>query len=47
MSDELSAFVEKHNIHPPIAKVYDFEDADKAIQAAAKLTNLGKLVIKV
>lgn len=47
MSDELSAFVEKHDIHPPIAKVYEFEDADKAIQAAAKLTVLGKLVVKV
>lgn len=47
MSDELSAFVEKHNIHPPIARVYEFEDADKAIAAAAKLTGLGKLVVKV
>lgn len=47
MSDELSAFVEEHKIHPPIAKTYQFEDADKAIQEAAKLTVPGKVVVRV
>ena len=33
MGIELSEFIDKHQIHPPIAKVFKFEEAVEAIAA--------------
>ena len=46
MAEELSVFVEKRQLHPPIAHVFDFEEADKALEAANKLSAPGKVVIR-
>lgn len=47
MSDELSAFVDEYKIYPPIARLYEFEEADKALRAAAELTVPGKIVVRL
>lgn len=46
MSIELSEFMEKHQIHPPIAKVFKFEEADKAIDALRNFSGVGKIVVE-
>ena len=46
MCDELSKFVEKHNIHPPIAKTFKFEEADKAVDALRNFSGIGKIVVE-
>jgi len=46
MSIELSEFIEKHQIHPPIAKVFKFEEADKAIDALRDFSGVGKIVVE-
>jgi len=47
MSDELARFMEKHQLHPQIAQVFEFGEADKALEAATKLTAPGKVVVRV
>ncbi|KAK6393751.1 hypothetical protein LTR65_002128 [Meristemomyces frigidus] len=47
MADELAHFIEKHDLHPQIAQVFDFEDADKALEAATNLSAPGKVVVTV
>jgi D-arabinose 1-dehydrogenase-like Zn-dependent alcohol dehydrogenase len=47
MCIELSEFAEKHHIHPPIAKTFKFEEADKAIEALRKFSGVGKIVVEV
>jgi hypothetical protein len=32
MMVELSAFAEKHQLHPPIAQVFELEEADEALK---------------
>lgn len=46
MSVELSAFLEKHQLHPPIAQTFKFEEADKALDALRTLSGVGKIVIE-
>jgi D-arabinose 1-dehydrogenase-like Zn-dependent alcohol dehydrogenase len=46
MGIELSEFIEKHQIHPPIAEVFKFEEADKAIDALRNFSGVGKIVIE-
>lgn len=46
MCVELSGFAEKHNIHPPIAKTFKFEEADKAIDALRNFSGVGKIVVE-
>jgi D-arabinose 1-dehydrogenase-like Zn-dependent alcohol dehydrogenase len=46
MCIELSEFAEKHQIHPPIAKTFKFEEADKAIEALRKFSGVGKIVVE-
>ena len=47
MMEELSAFAEKHQLHPPIAQVFKFEEADKALEALREFTGVGKIVVEV
>ncbi|KAK5123865.1 hypothetical protein LTR85_002061 [Meristemomyces frigidus] len=47
MADEFAGFIEKHDLHPEIALVFDFEDADKALEAARTLSAPGKVVVRV
>ena len=46
MAAELSAFMDKHKLHPPVAQVFDFEDAEKALDALDHLITPGKIVIR-
>jgi NADPH:quinone reductase-like Zn-dependent oxidoreductase len=47
MGVELSEFIDKHQIHPPIAKVFKFEEAVEAIDALRNFSGVGKVVIEV
>lgn len=47
VADETSAFMEKHQLHPQIVEVFEFEEADKALEAMKKLSAPGKIVVKV
>lgn len=47
MGNELSGFIDKHQIHPPIAKVFKFEEALEAIDALRNFSGVGKIVIEV
>ena len=47
MGVELSEFIDKHQIHPPIAKVFKFEEAVEAIDALRNFSGVGKIVIEV
>lgn len=44
---ELCAFVEEHKLHPPIARVFKFEEADKALEALREFSGVGKIVVEV
>lgn len=47
MAADLSAFMEKHQIHPPIAQTFKFEEADKAFEALRNLSGVGKIVVEI
>lgn len=47
MAHELVAFVQEHNLHPPIAQTFQFEQAQEAWEALARLNKPGKIVITV
>ncbi|TKA76183.1 hypothetical protein B0A55_03087 [Friedmanniomyces simplex] len=47
MADELLACLEKHQVHPQIAGVFEFDQADKALEATVKLAKPGKIVMRV
>ncbi|TKA32643.1 hypothetical protein B0A54_15447 [Friedmanniomyces endolithicus] len=47
VSDEMSAFVEKHRLRPQIARVFEWEEADQALKAMERLEAPGKIVIRV
>jgi NADPH:quinone reductase-like Zn-dependent oxidoreductase len=47
MARDFVAFIDHHDIHPPIAQVFGFEEGDKAIEALRKFTGVGKIVVKV
>lgn len=47
MLDEMCRFMEKRHLKPQIAEVFEWEEADKALDAASKLTAAGKVVVKV
>ena len=40
-------FVEKHDIHPVIAKTFEFREAAEAFEYTRKLGEVGKVVVKV
>ncbi|KAK3106761.1 hypothetical protein LTR53_018122 [Teratosphaeriaceae sp. CCFEE 6253] len=43
---EMSAFIEKHQLRPQIASTWEWEEADKALEAMATLSSPGKIVVK-
>lgn len=43
----LARFMEKHQLHPQIAQTFDFEEADKALQALVELATPGKIVVRI
>lgn len=45
--EETVHFLEKNDIHPAIADVYDFEDMPKALQALMSQSKVGKIVVRV
>ena len=47
MAEELVAFVQEHDLHPPIAQVFEFEQAQEAFQALEELERPGKIVINI
>ena len=47
MAVEFSAFAENHQLHPPIAQIFEFEEADKALETLRTLGGVGKIVIRV
>ncbi|KAK3624300.1 hypothetical protein LTR56_021121 [Elasticomyces elasticus] len=47
MAVETSAFMQKHQIHPQIAQTFEFDEADKALEATRKLSAPGKIVVKI
>lgn len=46
MAEELSAFLEKHQLRPPAAAMFDFDDTPQALKALDKLSKPGKIVVK-
>ncbi len=46
VSEEMSAFMEKHDLHPQVAEVYEFEKAQEALKALTNLTAPGKIVVR-
>ena len=47
LTEEFSAFLEKHQIRPQIAKLLEFEQMEEALELATNLTAPGKVVVKV
>jgi NADPH:quinone reductase-like Zn-dependent oxidoreductase len=45
--EELLAFCEKHEIHPVVDKVFEFDQAKEALQYLWSGSHFGKVVIKV
>ena len=46
-AEETAAFFEKYQVHPHIAMVFEFEEADKALEAMRTLSEPGKIVVSV
>lgn len=44
---ELAHFIEKHQLHPQIAQTFEFEEADKSLQALVRLGAPGKIVVRI
>ena len=44
--EEMAVFMEKHDLHPPVAQVFEFEDAEKGLKALTKLSTPGKIVVR-
>lgn len=47
MAEELVAFVQEHDLHPPIAQTFEFEQAREAWKSLVTLSKPGKIVINV
>ncbi|KAM0714317.1 hypothetical protein Q7P37_010104 [Cladosporium fusiforme] len=47
LADEFCAFIEKHDVHPPIAQTFPFEKADEAFDTLRSLQQVGKVVVEV
>ena len=47
MTEALISSMERHQLHPYIDKVFEFEDADKALEVAGSFSAVGKVVVKV
>lgn len=47
LADDFCVFIEKHNLHPPIAATFPFEQANEAVDALRTLQKVGKIVVEV
>ena len=47
MREEAVRLLEKYDIHPVIAKTWDFKDAKKAFEMLMSQNEVGKIVIRV
>lgn len=47
MAEELVAFMQEHNLHPPIARTFAFEEAPEAWESLTELSDAGKIVINI
>ncbi len=47
MIEELVRLVEIHDLHPVIAKSFEWKDAKQAFELMLNQTEIGKIVIKV
>ena len=47
MAEETVRLAQKHNIHPVIAKVWDFQEAPAAFKMLMSQKEVGKVVIRV
>lgn len=47
MAEELVAFVQKHDLHPTIAKTFDFEQTQEAYESLKTQYEPGKIVITI
>lgn len=47
LAKEMSEFMDKHDIHPQIARSFRFEDAKQALEEAANSQAAGKVVVEV
>ena len=47
LAAEMSSFIEEHQIHPQIARTYDFEEAREALEAMGNIHEAGKVVVSV
>ncbi|KAL2069267.1 hypothetical protein VTL71DRAFT_15605 [Oculimacula yallundae] len=47
MLSRMVALTEEHDLHPHLAKVFDWEDAPKAFELMRKQNSVGKIVIRV
>ena len=47
MLEDVVRLSEKYDIHPVIAKVWDFKDAKKAFEMLMSQKEVGKIVIRV
>ncbi|KAH8169460.1 zinc-binding dehydrogenase domain-containing protein [Sarocladium implicatum] len=47
MAEELVEFIQKHDLHPPIAQTFEFEEAREAMEALKTLSKPGKIVINI
>ena len=46
MGEELSSFLEKHQLHPPTAATFEFEDAAQAVKVLDTSSRPGKITVK-
>ena len=47
MAKELVEFEQKHDLHPPVAQTFEFEQAQEAFESLSTLSQAGKIVINV
>lgn len=46
MAEELSAFLEKFQLHPPTAATFEFEEAEQAVKTLDNMSKPGKIIVK-
>ena len=47
MAEELVAFMEEHELHPPVAEVFEFEKTDQALKSLLSFSGVGKIVVRL
>lgn len=46
MFEKMLEMVAEHDIHPTVGKVFEFEEADQAVQLLRNFNGVGKLVVR-